>query len=304
MRLGTTKTEIDRLALLVWSIRRTPTFRHSARRCRRKQMCGVTSEHEQEQLWARATVRICPGDVMEIKEHYLWNFVYWVRLLRARHGDAKLLDADKTLEHVAEVVKRALKGENPLPKKQGRKSDPDTMWLCFHLVCVVPLSSPTTLPRHTQHIEEGRAGKRSVGGFVTVGKSLNISPATVKSHVYKAFEFWKTADGQSQYINWLNRREQKWAAYQASVEKRKSTHYEYVPSALTSSIVCRRSDELGETQVVDLSPRDRDVFEKEATEQMNTSAGHKDYENWSSYRGELLCIREFLVPSTIGRKRK
>ena len=47
--------------------------------------------------------------------------------------------SEKTLECVAQLVEQVLEGKkNPLPKQLGRKTDPHTMWLCFHMVGVVP----------------------------------------------------------------------------------------------------------------------------------------------------------------------
>jgi hypothetical protein len=239
-------------------------------------------------------------------EPYLWSFVFWVRYRSARgQGPVDAMVSNKSLECAAQIVEQVLEDKkNPLPKQRGRKLDVDSMWLSFHMLCVVPMSSPNSLPRHSQAEKEGRAGKRSVGGFVTVGKLLNIESVTVRSHVYKAFECWKTTDGRQQYINWLNRREKIWAAYQASIEKRKPDPREYVLSAVVSSMICTRSDELGEDHVVFVSPRDRNALVKEARKQMNTPAGKKDFENWFSYRNQLLYIPALLHPSKTGRKRK
>jgi hypothetical protein len=114
---------------------------------------------------------------VEIKEHYLWNFVYWVRFSRARHNDAELLDCEKTLEHVAQLVEQVLEGKNPLPQKRGRKTDPDTMWLCFHMLRVTSITSTDPpLPLHFQDEEGGVQEKEASAASLRLGSCSVLLP--------------------------------------------------------------------------------------------------------------------------------
>ena len=239
---------------------------------------------------------------MEIKGNYLWNFVYWVRLLRARNSDAELLDSEKTLEHVAELVDRVLKGENPLPKKPGRKSDSDTIWLCFHLVGVVPFTSKSHQLLRSPTKDDGRTAKNAID-LNAVSKLLHVEYETVRSNYYKARERWKTREGRQEYIDWLNHREKIWEAYQAREETREPAPREYVLSAVINSMICVRSDEEGKPHTVHLSPEEINYLVNEA-DKKTALADQNDYENWSSNRDQLLYIPALFRPSKAGRPRR
>jgi hypothetical protein len=239
---------------------------------------------------------------VEIKEHYLWNFVHWVRLSRAGDSAAELLNRKKTLEHVAELVERILEGENPLPKKRGRKSNSDTMWLCFHMVGVVPFASDSRVPRYSPIKNRGRRAKGAVD-LIAASKLLHAEYETVRSNYYKARDRWKTREGRQEYIDWLNRREKIWEACQARDEKREPAPREYVLSTVINSVICVRLDEQGNPDTVYLSPEEVSYLVNEAGKK-TTFADKNDYENWSSNRGRFLYIPALFRPSKAGRKRR
>jgi hypothetical protein len=230
-------------------------------------------------------------------EAMLRDFVYWVRYRRARNKDSYV--SKETLECAAQLVEQVLEGKkNPLPKQQGRNPDLDTMWLRFHMVYVVPLTSTNSLPRHFG----------DNGAFKVVGDRLQTERETVAPSVYKAFERWKTREGRQEYINWLNHREKRWATHRAGLEQREPTPCEYVLSLTANGIICKRllgEGELREHHMVLLPSEEIDSLVDEARKRLGTKSGCEDYENWKLYCGQSpLVIRAVLSPPKTRRNRK
>jgi hypothetical protein len=90
-------------------------------------------------------------------------------------------------------------------RKRGRKPDFYTMWLCYHLTCVVD-EDIEFLPLH-------KRCEVSVGGYVEVGGWLHLSPEGVEYHVRNAQKLRDTAAGMQKYSEWLTQREQRWWWY-------------------------------------------------------------------------------------------
>jgi hypothetical protein len=223
-------------------------------------------------------------------EAMLWDFVYWARFRRPRNKDSYV--SKETLECAAQLVEQVLKGDkNPLPKQRGRNPDPDTIWLRFHMVCVFPLTSTDSLPRH---LGEG-------GAFKEVGDRLKIERETAVAHFYKGFNCLKTAKGRQEYITWLNTREIRWAVHKARLENCEPLLHQYVFSSVIKNMICMRSHESGENHILTLSPEEVDSLVNDARERVKTKSGSEDYENWKKYCNQSPLYIRSLKP---GRKRK
>lgn len=147
----------------------------------------------------------------------LWDFVYWVRKRRPLHGNAR--DAwvsEETLEYVTQGVERFLEGKNPWPKPPGRKAEPDMMWKCYYLTCVV--DEHTEFP--PRHFAANCSGKQG-GIYTKVGKRLGLSGQAIERHARNARKQLKTPKGTQEYQGWLNQLEERWWCYHAvCIERR------------------------------------------------------------------------------------
>jgi hypothetical protein len=214
-------------------------------------------------------------------------------LFRARTG--RLQDAsEQTIERAAQVVERVLEGKNPLPKQKGRPSDPDTMWLCFHMI-----SFPTVSDCQKTGLFDDRCLPLHLeGGFLTVKNQLNIPAKTVGKNYYKARKLLETAKGRQEYIDWLNHREKRWAAHLAKPPR------EYAFSFLLKGMICLKIGDSGEELIAPLSPGEVDSLAREAQKLLENNARAKeDRKNWLSCRDQSLFVRALLFPPKAGRKR-
>jgi hypothetical protein len=121
----------------------------------------------------------------------LRDFLRWVRERSLSQQNAQI--DDETLEFVTQGIERFLDNKTPWPKRRGNKPKRDRMWTCYWLTSFAGRDTPH-LP---QHSEEG-------GAFWIVGKSLNISPKTVESHVRKARVAIETLEGKEEFKRWLS----------------------------------------------------------------------------------------------------
>lgn len=221
---------------------------------------------------------------------HLHDFVFQVRHQLRRDRDV----SEKTLECVAQLVEQVLEGKNPLAKQPGRNPDPETMWLCFHMISFPTMNEG----QKTGLFDEHRLPLHLEGGFLTVENQLSIPAKTVERNYYKARKLLETAKGRQEYIDWLNRREKRWAAHLAKPPR------EYAFSLVLKGMICLKRGDSGEELIAPLCPGEVDSLASEAQKLLKDNArGEEDRKNWLSYRDQNLFIRALLFPPKAGRKR-
>lgn len=192
--------------------------------------------------------------ISEKDEPLLWDFIYWVRKRRPNVEDAPV--NDKTLEYVAQGIELFLQGKkNPWPQKRGMKPNPELMWLCYQLACVVD--------QDTEFLPQHKGNKLRIDGYRKIGNLLNLSPSGVESHIRNAQKLRDTPDGMQKFHDWLNHREKRWWFYHAEcVEKKELKLLEYIGKVEGDTSILTN----GGVEVLPLTRKDADALVAEAQE--------------------------------------
>jgi hypothetical protein len=116
-----------------------------------------------------------------------------------------------------------------------------------------------------------------VGGFVSVGERLHLTPSGVEFHVRNAQRKRDTPEGLREYHEWLTHREHRWWIYHAiCVEKIELKPLEYVGKVEGDRLI------LVNTHDADLHLRreEIDAFLEKAEHLLKTERGKHDYKAW------------------------
>jgi hypothetical protein len=192
----------------------------------------------------------------------LRDFIYWMRKRRPLHENPR--DAwvsEETLEYVAQGVERFLEGKNPWPKPRGRKAEPDMMWKCYYLTCVV--DEHTEFP--PRHFAESR--KNKLGIYTEVGERLGLSGQDIERHARNARKQLETPKGTQEYQDWLDQLEERWWCYHAvCIEKRALKLLEFGVEPDKDTLFLKHNE--------------LEEIVKSGQELRNTEEGMREYNEW------------------------
>jgi antitoxin HicB len=166
-------------------------------------------------------------------------------------------------------------GPIELGPRRGRHLGPTantlyTMWLCHFMATTLTGDNVLKAEFLSQHKQKPKLRKGISGGYVTIGEKLRMEASAVEGYVRKARERLDTKEGQREYHEWQEQRENQWWFHHAEhIEKQELKLPMYVPK--TEGDIPIRSV---------VTRKQVDSYVTEAQKRLNELSGEPDYQDW------------------------